>query len=342
MTRRAVLICPGRGTYNAPELGYLKQHSPRFDAELNGFDTQRAALGQSAITTLDAAEKFDANVYTRGDNASGLIYASAFCDGSSLADDIEVVAVTGNSMGWYIAMALAGAVADQDGFRLVNTMGNLMQQNLIGGQLVYSVCDAGWVVGEVVKTGLLALVKQIDTKPGHNLCVSINLGGILVFAGNEKGLAAFESAVPKVGHFPMRLQNHAAFHSPLQEVVAAQGRTQLADLRVSAPKVPLIDGFGKIWWPDGCNTKAMWDYTLGSQVTQTYDFAGAIKAAAQEFAPDMFIVAGPGNTLGGAVAQSLIACGWHGMRGKADFEAVQEQKNFIISMGRGKQRLAVT
>jgi len=185
------------------------------------------------------------------------------------------------------------------------------------------------------------LVKQIDTKTGHDLCISINLGGILVFAGNEKGLAAFESAVPKVGHFPMRLQNHAAFHSPLQEVVAAQSRAQLADLRVSAPKVPLIDGFGKIWWPDGSDTKAMWDYTLGSQVTQTYDFAGAIKAAAQEFAPDMFIVAGPGNTLGGAVAQSLIACGWHGMRGKADFEAAQEEKNFLISMGRGKQRLAV-
>ena len=236
MTRRAVLICPGRGTYNAPELGYLKQHSPRFDAELNGFDTQRAALGQSAITTLDAAEKFDANVYTRGDNASGLIYASAFFDGSSLADDIEVVGVTGNSMGWYIAMALAGAVSDQDGFRLVNTMGNLMQQNLIGGQLVYSVCDAGWVVDEGVKTGLLELVKQIDTKPGHDLCISINLGGILVFAGNETGLAAFESMVPKVGLFPMRLQNHAAFHSPLQEVVAAQGRAQLADLRVSAQK----------------------------------------------------------------------------------------------------------
>ena len=309
---------------------------------MNGFDTQRAALGQSAITTLDAAEKFDANVYTRGDNASGLIYASAFFDGSSLADDIEVVGVTGNSMGWYIAMALAGAVSDQDGFRLVNTMGNLMQQNLIGGQLVYSVCDAGWVVDEGVKTGLLELVKQIDTKPGHDLCISINLGGILVFAGNETGLAAFESMVPKVGLFPMRLQNHAAFHSPLQEVVAAQGRAQLADLRVSEPKVPLIDGFGKIWWPDGCDTKAMWDYTLGSQVTQTYDFAGAIKAAAQEFAPDLFIVAGPGNTLGGAVAQSLIVCGWHEMRSKADFEAVQEEKFFLVSMGRGKQRLTVT
>ena len=81
---------------------------------------------------------------------------------------------------------------------------------------------------------------------------------------------------------------------------------------------------------------------MGSQVTQTYDFAGAIKAAAQEFAPDLFIVAGPGNTLGGAVAQSLIVCGWHEMRSKADFEAVQEEKFFLVSMGRGKQRLTVT
>ena len=341
MTRRAVLICPGRGSYNAPELGYLKLHSPQFDAVLNGFDRQRASLGQTAITTLDAAEKFDASVYTRGDNASGLIYASAYCDGNMLADDIEVVAVTGNSMGWYIAMALSGAVSDQDGFRLVNTMGNLMQQNLIGGQVVYSICDADWVVNEGLKAELMALVEQINAKTEHHLCISINLGGILVFAGNEKGLETFEKAVPKVGHFPMRLQNHAAFHSPLQEVVAAQGRTKLVDLSVTTPYVPLIDGCGKIWWPDGCNTNAMWEYTLGAQVTQAYDFASAIKTSAQEFAPDLFIVAGPGNTLGGAVAQSLIAFGWLGMQNKADFESAQGKKKFLISMGRGEQRLLV-
>lgn len=338
MTRRAVLICPGRGTYNASELGYLAQHRPRFDTIIDGFDAQRIGLGQKTITDLDNSENFDPGEFSRGDNASGLIYACAICDGKSLADDIEIVAVTGNSMGWYIALALAGAVSVQDGFRLVNTMGELMQRHLIGGQLVYPVVDENWVVDQKLKYQLFELIQKVDMKPDHDLCVSIDLGGMLVFAGNEAGLSAFEQSVPQVmGRFPMRLQNHAAFHSPLQEVVAAQGRSSLSNIQVHPPLVPLIDGFGKIWWQDS-SVEKIWNYTLGAQVTQTYDFSAAIEAAAKEFAPDVFIVMGPGNTLGGAVAQSLISCDWNGMYDKSDFEALQAKSNFLISMGRSNQR----
>lgn len=342
MTRRAVLICPGRGTYNAPELGYLKQHRPGFDAVLDGFDQQRVALGQGTLTDLDNSERFDPDVFTRGDNASGLIFASAYCDGKSLNDDIEIVAVIGNSMGWYIAMALAGAVSDQDGFRLVNTMGELMQRHLIGGQSVYPITDENWVTDSERKHQLLEIVRFIDAKADHYLCLSIDLGGVLVLAGNEAGLTEWEKTVPKVfGRFPMRLQNHAAFHSPLQSDVAAKGRAFLSDMVVKAPDVPLIDGFGKVWWSDGCDTAKMWDYTLGAQVTETYNFSKAIETAAKEFSPDLFILAGPGNTLGGAVAQSLIGCGWKGMKNKADFEVLQLKSDFLVSMGRKDQRLTV-
>ena len=86
----------------------------------------------------------------------------------------------------------------------------------------------------------------------------------------------------------------------------------------------------------------MWDYTLGAQVTETYNFSKAIETAAKEFAPDVFIVAGPGNTLGGAVAQSLIGCGWKGLQNKADFEALQSESNFLVSMGRKEQRNLVS
>jgi [acyl-carrier-protein] S-malonyltransferase len=343
MTRRAVLICPGRGTYNAPELGYLKQHRPQFDMVLNGFDAQRVALGQVTLTDLDALKRFAPDIFTRGDNASGLIYASAYCDGSSLNDDIEVVAVAGNSMGWYIALALAGAVSAQDGFRLVNTMGDLMQRHLIGGQLVYPVTDENWVTDKGRKQQLLETVRSIDAKSGHDLCLSIDLGGLMVLAGNEAGLSALEASVPKImGRFPMRLQNHAAFHSHLQTDVAAQGRSQLSDIIVKSPDVPLIDGFGNIWWDDSCDLAKMWNYTLGAQVTETYNFSKAIETAAKEFAPDVFIVAGPGTTLGGAVAQSLIGCGWRGMQKKADFETLQTESNLLVSMGRNEQRGAVS
>ncbi|MEI2687021.1 MAG: hypothetical protein V9G14_12935 [Cypionkella sp.] len=43
---------------------------------------------------------------------------------------------------------------------------------------------------------LLAIAAEISTRAGHILTLSIDLGGLLVLAGNEAGLKAFEAAVP--------------------------------------------------------------------------------------------------------------------------------------------------
>ena len=81
---------------------------------------------------------------------------------------------------------------------------------------------------------------------------------------------------------------------------------------------------------------------LGAQVVESYDFTRAITVAAREFAPDLFIIAGPGTTLGGAVAQSAILAGWRGMASKDDFRRRQEQEPVLRSMGIDDQRNAVT
>lgn len=343
MTRTAVLICPGRGTYNKPELGYLHRHHADKAAMLAGFDAARAALGQEEVTSLDGATRFSVSKYSRGDVASPLIYASALADAQSLAVDIEVVAVTGNSMGWYIALAAAGALAPQDGFELVNTMGQLMQEHLIGGQLVYPFTGSDWKNDPRRKAELLAVVAEINVRHGHRLGLSIDLGGLLVLAGDAAGLAAFEAAVPVVEErFPMRLANHAGFHTQLQAPVAAEGRRQLDGRKLRQPVVPLVDGRGAIWQPGATDLTALWDYTLGHQVVEPYDFTRAVQNAAQEFAPDLFIVTGPGTTLGGAVAQSLVHQGWQGMRDKASFKARQEDDPLLLSMGDSDQRQLVT
>ena len=125
--KRAVVICPGRGTYNKSELGYLARHFP--DAErLRAFDAQRAQMEQESLAALDQAQKFSLAKHTRGDNASALIFASSLGDFLSIdRSEIDIVAVTGNSMGWYTTLACAGATNAQDGFRIANTMGMLMQ-----------------------------------------------------------------------------------------------------------------------------------------------------------------------------------------------------------------------
>jgi acyl transferase domain-containing protein len=136
----------------------------------------------------------------------------------------------------------------------------------------------------------------------------------------------------------MRLANHAAFHTPLMEPVAEQGRVRLGVPLFAQPALPLVDGRGQVWWPGACDPGALHAYTLGHQVTQPYDFARAVANAAREFAPDLFIVTGPGTTLVGAVAQSLVLAGWRGMGSKADFRALQAETPLLVSMGDADQR----
>jgi len=339
--KTAVIICPGRGTYNKPELGYLSRHFPDA-ALLGGFDQMRRDAGQDTLSDLDGAARYSVAKHTRGDNASGLIYAATLGDFRALGEDIEVVAVTGNSMGWYSALACGGALSAEDGFTVVNTMGTLMQESLIGGQLIYPFVDERWTPNPARKAELLALVDDLNTGAA-TLTLSIDLGGMLVLAGNEAGLAAFEAAVPVVQErFPMRLANHAAFHSGLQAPVAAAGRARLGADLFTQPNLPMVDGRGHIWWPGACDLGALRDYTLGHQVVETYDFTAAIRTAAREFAPDLFIVPGPGTTLGGAVAQSLILADWAGMGDKSAFQTRQSTAPLLVSMGMEDQRSLVT
>lgn len=341
--KTAVVICPGRGVYNKAELGYLGRYHADLAPLFARFDEERVTLGQETLAALDGAASFSISTHTRGDNASALIYAATFGDFLAIdSDKIEIVAVTGNSMGWYSALACGGALSPEGGFQVVNTMGTLMQQSLIGGQLIYPFTAEDWKAAPERKAELLALIAAINEKQGHALTLSIDLGGMLVLAGDEAGLTAFQAAVPVAQErFPMRLSNHAGFHSHLQAPVAEAGRRRLPASLFSQPDLPMIDGRGAIWWPGAADTEALWQYTLGHQVTETYDFTLAIRIAAREFAPDLFIVPGPGTTLGGAVAQSLIQANWLGLASKADFQARQKDSPLLVAMGMEEQRLLV-
>ena len=338
----AVVICPGRGTYNATELGYLSRNFP--DANLlAAFDDLRAAQGQATLSDLDSAARFTLSKHTRGDNASGLIYAATYGDFAAIREEIDVVAVTGNSMGWYSALACGGALSPQDGFRVANTMGTFMQEALIGGQLIYSWVDENWTPLPALRDTLFGVIHDLNARADHELALSIDLGGMLVIAGNEAGLSAFEAAVdPVQDRFPMRLGNHAAFHTHLQTPVAERGRKAMDQALFKQPELPLIDGRGHVWWPGASDVSQLWDYTLGHQVVEAYDFSRAIATAAREFAPDLFIITGPGSTLGGAVAQSLILADWQGLKSKADFKSKQDTAPLLVSMGIENQRGLVT
>lgn len=338
----AVVVCPGRGTYTAAELGYLARHFP--DPTVFGrLDARRRATGQEGLAALDGAATFSPSRHGRGDNASALIFTAGLGDFRALdRSRIRVVAVTGNSMGWYTALACAGAVGAEDGLVIADTMGRLMTEAGIGGQLVHPWMGEDWRPDPGRRADLLALAAAIDARPDHVLRLSIDLGGFLVLAGNAAGLRAFEEAVPRgEGRFPLRLAQHAAFHTDLQAPVAARGRALLPAGLFREPDLPLVDGRGAVWWPGAVPVAGLHAYTLGHQVTETFDFTAAIRTAAREFAPDLFVVTGPGAALGGAVAQALILAGWRGLDSKATFQQRQAAQPLLVSMGMTDQRARV-
>ena len=334
--KRAVVIAPGRGTYNKAELGYLTRHHGGGGEIVAGFDRRRVELGQPTLTELDRAPAYSMAVHMRGDNASGLIYACSHADYLAIdRDRFDIVAVTGNSMGWYTALALGGALDAAHGFEVVNAMGTRMHNEGVGGQMIHSMVDEDWKPIAGRREALMALVADIP-----DLFISIELGGMIVFAGSDAALKMLAERGPAgPGNFPMTLQYHAAFHSPLLEPVSRAARDALPASWFGQPSVPMIDGRGHIWRPHMSDLAALWDYTFGHQVVRTYDFTQAITVALREYAPDCLIVLGPGETLGGAVIQSVLAAGWHGWDGKTAFMAAQcRDAPFVLSMGRADQR----
>ncbi len=337
----AFIICPGRGSYQADELGYLKKHhqdKTEFFAMLDGIRNER---NQKPITTLDCAKRFTLSGHTNGENASLLIYACALADFMTInRDRYDIVAVAGNSMGWYLSLACAGALSIENGARLVNTMGTLMHQKGVGGQIIYPLVDERWQPD----TKKIIVIENTILKAhelGYHVSISIRLGGMAVLAADKEGMAFLKKELPALERYPMELSFHAAFHSSLLNFIIPQAQSILPQSLLGQPAIPMIDGCGHIWSPEACNIQSLYRYTLGTQINETYDFTRSVEVGLKEFAPDKIIVLGPGTTMGPPVAQTVIAHDWAGIKTKDGFKKRQSKDPFILSMGIDEQRKVV-
>lgn len=341
MKQSAVVIFPGRGTYGKDELGYLSRfHSDKADFIVS-VDAWRENQGRETVTALDNAERYSAAKYATSLNASALIYTCALADFAAIdRDKFDIVAVCGNSLGWYLTLAAAGALNEENAIRLVDTMGALMEAEGVGGQLVYPFVDSDWRESAANVRSISNALH--DGRTEGEAYLSIRLGGTAVLAGDEAGMAAMEKTLPPAeDRYPFRLARHAAFHTPLLKHVSDKAFATLGSELFEAPKVPMIDGRGGVWSPFSTNLDALHQYTLGHQIVETYDFSKSVEVSLKEFAPDKLILVGPGSTLGAPIAQEMIRHRWLGLESKADFSARQKTDSFLLAMGRADQRAAV-
>lgn len=341
--KRIVVVCPGRGSYTKETLGYLKQYGDHIRDFINDIDERRRSLNEPTITELDSAEVFKPNLHTKGEHASPLIYACAYADFMAInRERYEIVAVTGNSMGWYLTLAFGGSLDWVGGFNVVNTMGSMMKEGgNIGGQVIYPICDEKWVKSQDKIAMVTKVIADISKREGHEAYVSIELGGYLVMGANRAGISALLKELPKVDDYPFQLINHAAFHTPLLNETSQRAFEILPMNLFHAPKVPLIDGRGHIWQPYSTGIQDLHQYTLGHQVVAPYDFTRAVSVGLKEFTPDHVVLLGPGGSLGGSIGQIMIENDWHGIKTKDAFTKAQSDQPLLIAMGRPEQRKLV-
>ncbi|MEH8019469.1 malonyl CoA-ACP transacylase [Rheinheimera muenzenbergensis] len=339
MKKTALLVCPGRGTYNKAELGYISQHA-KDKTLLSQCDAVRAKAGLATVSELDSQAVFSRATHLKAENAAALIFAAGMQDYHDInPEQFDVVAVTGNSMGWYTALGCTGVLAPDSGMQLVTDMAQLTAGGA-GAQFIYPLIDDNWQSD----TERQALVQQQLLRHRGELFMSIVYGGYAVLAGSEAAVTAAMQALPVCDErFPLLLPGHAAFHTHLMQAASDSALSVWPAARFKQPQLPMIDGRGHIWPNLASDLSALQRYTLQHQVCQAYDFSKALQVAVKEFAPEHIILLGPGASLGGAVAQSLIQIGWQGLKTKQDFISAQQAAlPYVISMGIPEQRQHVS
>lgn len=318
---RVVLVLPGRGSYTERTMGQIPADHPWVQLA----EAMRAELGLEPLLALDQAERFSPARHLRPAHVSPLIYVRTMLDVARVREQHEVVAIVGNSMGWYTALAAGGALSFEDGFRLVQKMSMLQEEHgAAGGQIVYPLVGDDW---RRIPAREAAVDAVIAAHP-QDLFHSIHLGGQAVLAGTRAGLAAATEALESIQQgritYPLRLAQHGPYHTPLVAETARAAHGFAGELQFGQPEIELIDGLGRRHTPWGASVETLRGYTFEEQIVDTYDFTRSVEVALCEHAPDQLVATGPGNTLGGICGQILVGLRWCGVDSKDAFLAAQD------------------
>ena len=166
-------------------------------------------------------------------NAQPAIYVASVAALNSIRFPDDVAFAAGHSVGEYSALTAAGALAFEDGLRLVQARGQLMHE-----------------AGTDTPGGMLAVL-GVEDSAIDEACASVaplvvcaanyNAPGQIIVSGEERGLEAVTEALKARGaKRVLRLNVSAAFHSPVMAESAAKLREAIDKVPIKAPQWPVI------------------------------------------------------------------------------------------------------
>jgi [acyl-carrier-protein] S-malonyltransferase len=278
---KTALLFAGQG---AQAVGMGKDLSEKFPAAKAWFDRANTALGYDLAAICFNGP--DAEL-TKTENAQPGIFLVSWVAFQLLkehAPSLKFDATAGLSLGEFTALTAAGAMSFEDGLRVVRQRGKFMQE----------ACEA--------THGGMAAVIGLDEAPTREVCAeagivlaNLNCPGQLVISGEaDKITKAVELAKARGAKRAIPLPVAGAYHSPLMASAQPKLQAELAQVKLSAPSVPVISNVTA--QPHGAPAEI--SARLVQQVTSSVLWENSMRyLLAQGFT--RFIELGPGTALSG-------------------------------------------
>ena len=208
----------------------------------------------------------------------------------TLGDEFKPEMVAGHSLGEFSALVAAGAMAFEDGLRLVSARAKAMQK----------ACE--------LKPSTMAAVLALPDETVEEICAGIdgvvvcanyNCPGQIVISGEIEAIdAACEKLLAAGAKRALKLKVGGAFHSPCMEPARAELASAIEATEFHTPVCPVYQNVDALPHTDPAEIKA----NLVAQLTAPVRWTQSVKNMIADGATE-FVELGPGKVLQGLVAK---------------------------------------
>jgi len=306
-----VFLFPGQGSQYAGMGKALYASEPTFRAAID--DCAEALRGELGFDLRERLFDSDAAALRETSLTQPATFAIEYALAKLwLSMDIMPSAMIGHSVGEFVAAVIAGVMSLADGARLIARRGRLMQSMPPGAMLS-------------VRLGADALCERL---PGTLSLAAENSPNASVVSGDGAHVDAFRQQLEADGVACRLLQTSHAFHSAMMDPVLEPFRAEVANVALSAPRIPIISTLtGEPLRDTDAISPDYWTRHLRGTVR----FSPALLYALGE-QPRVFIEVGPRNALSTLARQHAASRKHHVVSTLADGEAL-ERAAWVGAMG---------
>jgi len=224
---------------------------------------------------------------------------------------VRPVAVAGHSLGEYSALVAAGSLRLADAVRLVHMRGKFMQDAVPAGQ--------GAMAAIIGLSGDDVAAVCRDAANGQVVsAANLNGGGQVVIAGHKDAVDRACAAAKTSGAKLVKLLAVSApFHCALMQPAAERLASELAQVEVKAPAVPVVSNVEATPNQDASRVKDL----LARQVTAPVRWEESVQCLAG-LGVNAVVEVGAGNVLGGLVRRIAPDIAVHAAGDPASIEAL--------------------